>query len=87
MVDSLLKPPTRGRARGRRLTRTILLATLAVVVGLYWLADSFGVDRAELLDYLQVSALFVGAFMLAGVLAGGLLWLVRLAWRRYRHRS
>ncbi|MEZ5551696.1 MAG: hypothetical protein R3E82_12460 [Pseudomonadales bacterium] len=84
MVNSLLKPPTRGRARGRQLTRTILLAALAVVVGIYWLADSFGVDQAELLGYLQVSALFVGAFMLAGVLAGGLFWLLRRAWNRRR---
>jgi hypothetical protein len=86
MVDSLLKPPPRHRARGRQLTRTILLATLAVVVGMYWLADSFGVGRAELLGYLQVSALFVGALILAGVLAGGLLWLVRRAWHRYGRR-
>lgn len=82
MVDSLLKPPPRNQSRGRQLTRTILLATLAVVVGLYWLVDSFDVDRVELLGYLQVSVLFVGAFTLAGVVAGGLLWLLRQLLRR-----
>ena len=86
MVDSLLKPPPRRQTRGRQLTRTILLATLAVVVGMYWLVDSFDVDQVELLRYLQVSALFVGAFTLAGVVAGGLLWLLRRALNRYGRR-
>ena len=82
MVDSLLKPPPKHAARGRRLTRTILLGTLAVVVGVYWLAESFGVDRSELLGYLRVSLLFVGMFTVAGIAAGGLLWLVRRMFRR-----
>lgn len=82
MVDSLLKPPPKHAARGRRLVRTVLLGTLAVAVGVYWLADSFGVDRSELIDYLRTSALFVAVFTIAGVAAGGLLWLLKRWFKR-----
>lgn len=80
MVDSLLDPKTakRGRAAGR-LTRTILLGTVAVAFALYWLADSYGVDTTELLSNLKTSLIFVVVFVGAGILGGVLLWLLRRA--------
>jgi hypothetical protein len=78
MVDSLLDPKTtkRGRAAGR-LTRTILLGTVAVAFALYWLADSYGVDPADLIKNLKTSLLFVAVFVGMGIVGGVLLWLLR----------
>ena len=85
MVDSLLqdkKGKTGATRISGRLTRTVLLGSVAVAVGVYWLADSYGVDTDELLDYLRTSAAFVLFFALFGVLAGMVIWLVRASRRR-----
>lgn len=74
MVDSLL---TTNRVKKSRLGRTIVLGTVAVAFSIIWLADSWGVDRAELWSYLLTSFLFVAVFVVVGVLAGLLVWLVR----------
>lgn len=85
MVDNLLRNKT-GKTgatrRSGRLTRTVLLGSIAVAFAVYWLADSYGVDTAELFEYLKSSLAFVLFFALFGVLAGMLIWLIRMG----RHR-
>lgn len=85
MVDSLLgtKKGAAGKSRnGLRIVRTVLLGSIAVAFGIYWLARSYGVDPQELLGYLKASLAFVLFFALAGVLAGLVLWLAN----RFRGR-
>ena len=85
MVDKLLedrKGKTGVTRVSGRLTRSILLGTVAVAFGLYYLADSYGVDTAELFDYLKTSLAFVLFFALFGILAGMLIWLIRSSRRR-----
>ena len=85
MVDSLLedKKGKTGVTRiSSRLTRTVLLGSLAVAFGVYWLADSYGVETDELLDYLRTSVAFVLFFALFGVLGGMVIWLIRMSRRR-----
>ncbi len=74
MVDSLL---TSNRVKKSRLGRTIVLGAIAVAFSIIWLADSWGVDRAELWNYFLTSVLFVGVFVAVGVFAGLLFWLVK----------
>ncbi len=74
MVDSLL---TSNRAKKSRLGRTIVLGAFAVAFSIMWLADSWGIDRAELWNYFLTSVLFVGVFVAVGVFAGLLFWLVK----------
>ena len=85
MVDSLLGKKNGGKSvrRGGRLIRTIVLGSVAVAFAIYWLARSYGVDMEELLTYLKASLAFVAFFALVGILAGALLWLLRL-WRMRR---
>ena len=65
MVDNLLEDKKGKTATTRlsgRLTRTVLLGSIAVAVGIYWLAQSYGVDTAELFGYLKTSLAFVFFF-------------------------
>lgn len=85
MVDSLLedkKGKTNATRLSGRLTRTVLLGSVAVAFAIYWLAQSYGVDTAELLGYLKTSLAFVLFFALFGILAGMLIWLIRISRRR-----
>ena len=85
MVDSLLGTKKGGVGKSRnsaRIARTVVLGSIAVAFGIYWLARSYGVEAAELLEYLKASVAFVIFFALAGVLAGLVLWLV--GWFRRR---
>jgi hypothetical protein len=85
MVDNLLedkKGKTGATRLSGRLTRTILLGSIAVAVGLYYLAQSYGVDTAELLEYLKTSLAFVVFFAVFGMLAGLLIWLIKASRRR-----
>ena len=85
MVDKLLeeKKGKTGASRiSGRLARTVVLGSIAVAVAIYWLAQSYGVDTGELLGYLKTSLVFVLFFALFGVLAGMLIWLVRISRRR-----
>ena len=85
MVDNLLqdkKGKTGATRLSSRLTRTVLLGSVAVAFGLYYLADSYGVDTAELLDYLKTSLAFVLFFAVFGMLAGLLIWLIKASRRR-----
>jgi hypothetical protein len=69
----------RGRVdrRGDRLARTVLLGTVAVVVGIYWMSAELRLDRAELLDFFLTSALFLAVVVAAAAVAGALLWLIK----------
>ena len=82
MLDSLLGRGSRtGQARrANRLTRTIVLGAIAAGFAIYWLGRSFAVDWAELESYFVTSVLFVGVFIGAAAIAGGVVWLVK----RYR---
>ena len=85
MDDNLLqdkKGKTGATRLSSRLTRTVLLGSVAVAFGLYYLADSYGVDTAELLDYLKTSLAFVLVFAVFGMLAGLLIWLIKASRRR-----
>lgn len=54
-----------------------MLGSVAVVVTLIALADSWGIERAVLWDYFLTSLLFVGVFAGIGIVAGWLVWLVK----------
>lgn len=85
MVDSLLEDKrgkTSATRMSGRLTRSVLLGSVAVAFAIYWLAESYGVDTSELLEYLKTSVVFVLFFALFGVLAGMLIWLIRSSRRR-----
>ncbi len=62
-----------------KLLRMVIMATLALGFGLYWLTDSFGIERGELLGYAGASLGFVAALALFAVVAGS-----ALAWVRRR---
>lgn len=68
-------------ARQRRLTRTIVLGSVAVAAGIAWLADSLGMDAGELMDFAVTSALLVLGVVLLALLGAatlrGLKWLLR----------
>jgi len=72
------------RVSGRRLARTIVLATLAVAFAIYWLSAEMGLDRDELLGYVAASLLLVGVVVVLGMLLGTLLWLIRRTAERRR---
>lgn len=67
--------------RQRRLTRTIVLGTVAAAGGIAWLADTLGMDTRELLDFAVTSLALVAGLVLLAVLGAaalrGLKWLLR----------
>lgn len=76
----------RSRPRGvnhRRLTRTLLLGTLAVAAAIYWLAVEYAVDMRELAGFLGTSVLFVILFTALAIFGA----LVLRALRRLQNRS
>ncbi len=61
-----------GRHRGldhRRLTRTLLLGTVAVAAAIYWLTVEYDVQMGELVGFFGASILFV--LMLTAVSVAG----------------
>ena len=85
--ERLQSAPVRRRVRSHaRLTRTILLGTVAVALAIAWLADAYGVESADLLNALTASFGFVGIFAALALLGGLLFGLVRslMVWRRRR---
>lgn len=69
--------------RQRRLTRTVLLGSLAVAAAIAWLALEWEVDYRMLIDYALVSLLLVLAAVVLAAAGGLLLWGAR-RWRRRR---
>ena len=77
-------PPTRAsdrasaqRKKSNRMLRTIFLGTVAMIGGVFWLGDQYGVDQAETLNLLVTSAGFVVLLALAGLAGAGCIWLIR----------
>ena len=87
----LQSAPLRRRTRSHsRLTRTILLGTVAVALAIVWLADAYDVETKDLLQALTASLGFVGIFAVLALIGGLLLGLGRLILtrrRRGRHAS
>lgn len=76
--ERLQSAPTRRRVRSHaRLTRTILLGTVAVALAIAWLADAYEVETADLLNALTASFGFVVFFAALALLGGFLLGAVR----------
>ena len=74
--ERLQSAPVRRRTRSHaRLTRTILLGTVAVALAIAWLADAYDVESEDLLGALTASLGFVGVFaalaLIGGLLLGG----------------
>lgn len=65
------------RKKTNRMLRTIFLGTVAMVGGVFWLGDQYGVDRAETINLLVSSAGFVVLLAMAGLAGAGCIWLVR----------
>jgi hypothetical protein len=70
------------RKNNNRMLRTILLGTVAMIVGVLWLGEQYGVEREETLNLLAASAGFVLTLVAAGLLGAGVIWLVRLLLRK-----
>ena len=66
-----------AKVSASRLLRTVVLGTLALGAGVWYLADMFGVDREELFGYLGASAMLMLGLMLLAAVTVGLLWLLR----------
>ncbi len=66
-----------AKVQARRVLRTVVLGTLALGAGVWYLADMFGVDRAELLGYLGVSAVLLSGLIILAAVTVGLLRLLR----------
>ena len=80
--------PARRRVRSHaRLTRTILLGTVAVALAIAWLADAYEVETDDLLSALTASLGFVGLFAAMALIGGLLLGLGRSFLVRRRHRG
>ena len=85
--SSRMKPSAIERASARRigwvrLTRTIVLGTVATILAIIWLGEQYGIDREVILKFLLTSAAFVGLLIVAGLSGAVLLWGVRKFWRR-----
>jgi len=65
-----------GRTSQRRLTRTIVLGTLAVVAAIGWLTREFGLDVRELASFLGQSLVLVGILIACGFAGAYLLRLI-----------
>ncbi len=83
--ERLQRAPARRRTRNHgRLTRTILLGTVAVALAIAWLADAYDVETKDLLQALTASLGFVGVFAALALTGGLLVGLARWLWRRRR---
>lgn len=79
---SAIERTSARRAGWLRLTRTILLGTIATVAAVVWLGEQYGVERRVMLEFLGTSALFVALLILAGFGATVVVWIVRRLWQR-----
>ncbi len=70
-----------GRQHGGRLTRTIVLGALVVLLGIAWLARELELDVDELLGYALTSLLLVGGLVALALLGAIVLRLLRRLFR------
>ena len=70
------------RQSSGRMFRTILLGTVAMVAGVLWLGDQYGVERKETVELLLTSAGFVLLLTVAGVFGALLIRLMRRVFNR-----
>lgn len=70
------------RKNNNRMLRTILLGTVAMIAGVLWLGEQYGVEREETLNLLAASAGFVLILVATGLLGAGVIWVVRLLLRK-----
>ena len=83
--ERLQSAPLRRRVRSHaRLTRTILLGTVAVALAIAWLADAYDVEAQDLVGALTASLAFVGVFAALALIGGLLLGGARRLWGRRR---
>ena len=68
---------TRSAAGGARLARTVLLGIIALGAGLWYLTDTFGVDRGEWLGFGLTALVAVGVLVIAAALVSALIRLIR----------
>jgi len=71
------------RAGWLRLARTVVLGTIAAVLGIVWLGEQYGIERAVMLEFLGTSALFVLLLVGAGLVGVAVL----IGIRRLLNRS
>lgn len=60
-----------------RLSRTVLLGTVAVVVAVVWLGEQYGIERRVMLEFVGASFLFVGLLAVAGFVGSLILRVLR----------
>ncbi|MDP6374881.1 MAG: hypothetical protein QF921_05395 [Pseudomonadales bacterium] len=70
-------PVTHGRVDQRRLTRTIVLGSIAVIVAVGWLAREFGIEANELIGFLATSLLLVGSLIALGLVGALVLRIIK----------
>ena len=72
--SSAIERTSARRAGWMRLTRTVVLGTVATIAALIWVADQYGVDRDVMVEFMTTSALFVGLLIVAGLGGTVVLW-------------
>lgn len=65
------------RIVSRRLLRTVLLGTVAMVAAFYWIGQQYGVDPEMMREYILTTLLFVGVLVGLGLLGAVLLLLLK----------
>jgi len=77
---SAIERTSARRAGWLRLTRTIVLGTVATIAALVWLGEQYGIQREVMLEFVGTSALFVGLLIVAGLGATVLIRVLRRLW-------
>ncbi len=67
-----------------RLTRTVVLGTVATVAALVWLGEQYGIERQVMLEFVATSVLFVALLAVAGLGGTAILWALKKLARRGR---
>ena len=65
-----------------KLARTVVLGSIALTLGIFWLGDQYGVDRAVMVEFLITSAAFVGLVVVAAAAGAFLIRFIRKLLRK-----
>lgn len=79
---SAIERTSAQRANWVRLTRTIVLGTLATAAGIVWLGEQYGIERDVMFEFMATSAMFVGLLIAAGLGGALILWALKKLLRR-----